>query len=123
MLSPVTRAVGKIPIVRQFNEAMGIGFGKNEAYRMDRLTPVQKDNLIDAVLTLFLLGASWAGYIAMFGADSGADEDPLAKQYWRVMMNFTQQYNPIEVFRDVQNANAPSLKVMYRQMAAIAYMT
>jgi hypothetical protein len=75
-------------------------------YKWSNLTTEQKQNLIDAMITINMLALMYASYLAFFGDD---DDDDTFKRWWMnyLVMNVSQQYNPLDMLQIAQTATQP----------------
>jgi len=79
--------------------ASALGINANESYKLNELTAGQKEQLIDAAVTMTMWLALLGGFSLIFG---GADDDDILLKYSRrIQQNFFQQVSPLEVARDV----------------------
>jgi hypothetical protein len=75
-------------------------------YKWSNLSGEQKQNIIDAYLTLIMLTGSYAAYLALF---QDIDDDDTSKKMWKMYLvdNLSQQYNPIDLLRTGKTAFTP----------------
>jgi hypothetical protein len=91
-------------------------------YRWSNLTSEQKQNLIDAMITINMFFGMYAMYLAFFGDD---DDDDTFKRWWMnyLVMNVSQQYNPLDMLQIAQTATQPvSIARMYKSTLGLASM-
>jgi hypothetical protein len=79
--------------------------GKPE-YRWSVLSTEQKQNIVDAILSLGMLALSYAAYIMLFDDDK---EDDTFKKWWKnyLIQNTSQQYNPMEMLKTLETVSRP----------------
>lgn len=87
-------------------------FSNLENYKWSELSSEDKLGVIDAIVTLSMWIGMYLGYLALF---ADADDDDQYKKYTeRIMNDFTQQYNVMEIGRLLADARPPSVKVAQR---------
>ena len=89
------------------------GIGSAE-YKWSAMEPEQKQNIIDAILTLGLWSIMSGAYLTLFYDD---DDDDTFKKWWRnyLILNLSQQYNPMELLHTLESASRPvSVARMYK---------
>jgi hypothetical protein len=95
----------------------------NGDYKWDQLSTEQKQNIIDAMITLNMFALSLAMYTVMFGDEP---DDDTAKKWWNnyLVMNMSQQYNPLDMLNSLEAASRPvALARMYKMTQASWIMT
>jgi hypothetical protein len=75
-------------------------------YRWGVLSTEQKQNVVDAILCIGMLGLSYAAYLMLFDDDK---DDDTFKKWWKnyMIQNTSQQYNPMEMLRILETASRP----------------
>ena len=76
----------------------------NDNYNWNELSREQKDNVWDAVVTMFFFGLMMFGYTSMWDRD---DEDANKKIYGRIMNDFAGQWYLPELAKNVINIHKP----------------
>ena len=78
----------------------------NPEYRWSTLSTEQKQNVVDAILSLGILALTYSAYILMFSDD---DDDDTFKKWWQnyMVQNTSQQYNPMEMLRIFESMTSP----------------
>lgn len=80
---------------------------KNEDYSWKELSAQQKAALVDGVVSAATMGILIAGYTRIFGIGAGDSDDSWAKIIDRIINDYTQQYNPLELMKNTINNLAP----------------
>jgi hypothetical protein len=91
-------------------------------YKWSALTTEQKQNLIDAMITINSFGLFYGLYLAMFGDE---DDDDTFKKWWfnYLVMNLSQQYNPLDMLQIAQTSTQPvALARMYKSTQGLTNM-
>lgn len=91
----------------------------NENYTWDKLDVGQKEGIVDAMLTLTFMFAMIGGYVLLFGGNFD-DDDSVAKLYRRIIGDFSQQYNLIEISKNLANTSPIVLKKNYDILKSIS---
>lgn len=114
MLAAELGAKGKanIPAQSWVGQYIGKNLSNLENYRWKELSIQDKESMFDMGLTWAFLAMMFLGYSSLF--DDEEKEDPLRKLMWRMMADFSQQVNPIEVFKLVADTKPASIKVISR---------
>ena len=75
-------------------------------YKWSSLSTEQKQNIVDAILSIGMIALSYAGYLALF---DDKDDDDTFKKWWMnyIIQNQSQQYNPIEMLRTMETVTRP----------------
>ena len=76
----------------------------NESYNWDDLSREQKDNVLDAAVTMLFFALMMFGYSAMWDRD---DENATKKLYSRIMNDFAGQWYLPELVKNVINIDKP----------------
>ena len=87
-------------------------------YKWDKLSPEQKQNIVDAYLTLSTFLGMYGAYLIMFG---DSDDDDTAKKFWKMYLvdNLSQQYNVLDLARTMSTATNPVILARsYKQLMA-----
>jgi hypothetical protein len=87
--------------------------GKNENYKWSDLSDNQKIEFLDAIYTMAMLSAMYVGYLAMF-KDADDEDESLARFTRRILNDFSQQYNPLELTRNIANAEPAAAKAAFK---------
>ena len=95
-------------------------FGNLDNYRWSQLTEEDKLAFHDFIITMSTLFAMYLGYLFLF-ADAD-DDDQYRKYVERIMTDFSQQYNVVEVGRLLADVRPPSFKVATRFADAVSTM-
>jgi hypothetical protein len=91
-------------------------------YRWSNLTTEQKQNLIDAMITINTFALMYGSYLALFADD---DDDDTFKKWWMnyLVMNVSQQYNPLDMLQIMQTVSQPvAIARMYKTTQGFANM-
>lgn len=94
-----------------------ITIGGNENYRWDELSDNQKIQFFDAIWTMGIWATMHLGYLAAF-ADADED-DSMAKLTSRIMRDFSQPYNPLELTKNLSNLTPASARQANQFLEAI----
>ena len=95
--------------------------GNYEEYKWSELGNLDKLAIVDFGVTILSMLTMYAAYLVVF-KDSD-DEDPYARLATRIGKDFSQQYNPIELFRQLANATPVTAKVGWQTFDAGATLT
>ncbi len=76
----------------------------SESYNWEDLSREQKDNVLDAAVTMFFFALMMFGYTSMWDRD---DEDASKKLYGRIMHDFSGQWWLPELAKNVINIHKP----------------
>jgi hypothetical protein len=76
----------------------------NESYNWSELSREQKDNVLDAAVTMFFFALMMFGYSSLWDRD---DEDATKKVYSRIMNDFAGQWYLPELVKNVINIDKP----------------
>lgn len=81
-----------------------VGYYQHESYKWKNLEPWQREVVVDAVVTMTMMGLMAAGGVMIFA--NADDDNALKKYYTRIMMNFGQHWNIYELSRELLSNNA-----------------
>lgn len=103
-----------------FHKWVNKNFSNLENYRWNQLTSEDKAVFIDGLLTLAMWFSMYLGYLWLF-ADAD-DDDQYRKYTERIMTDFSQQYNMLEIGRLLADVRPPSVKVAQRFAESVGTM-
>lgn len=84
-----------------------LGLNASESYEWNKLSREQKDNITDAMVTMFFFALMMFGYTQMWDQD---DEDGYKKLYARIMNDFSGEWNLVELIRNTGNIVDPVVR-------------
>jgi hypothetical protein len=89
---------GRFRVIAKFLLSTAMMGAGNRDYKWKNMPPELRLHIIDASVTLGMLGVAYLGYIKMFGDDK--DDDSM-KQWYRMYLidNLVQQYSPEELLK------------------------
>jgi hypothetical protein len=100
-----------------------ITFGHtNQKYNWNLLGDEQKQNLIEAGLTMLMWASAYIGYITMF---QDIDDDDTAKKWWKMYLvdNLSQQYNVYDLLKTLKTGIAPvAIAKLYTTVESLTTM-
>jgi hypothetical protein len=82
-----------------------LGFQFDSTQSWDKLSPAQKEDIHDFILTFSMFFLMYIGYMKLW--DRG-DDDTLKKLYKRVQDDFASNVNPLELIKNIKNAGIPT---------------
>lgn len=112
----------KAPGTSWVSQWINNNFQNLESYRWAELTPQDREAVYDMILTWAFLGMMFGGSLAIFDPEDDK-EIPLRKLWARMMADFSQQVNPVEVFKLVADTKPASFRVMSRFVLGMANLT
>jgi len=78
----------------------------NRDYKWSKLSDEQKQNVIDATLSIGLLIMAYTSYLMIFQDED--DDDTMKKWYYNYLVNnLNQQYNPMDLLNTLESASRP----------------
>ncbi len=77
---------------------LSMGAFNSGSYKWKNLSDAQKQNVIEAYLTLAILLTMYGAYLKGFG---DLDDDDATKKWWKMYLvdNLSQQYNPVDLLK------------------------
>ncbi|NJL44544.1 MAG: hypothetical protein HC945_04520, partial [Nitrosarchaeum sp.] len=91
-------------------------------YKWSNMSSEQKQNIIDAQLTLGMWALMTGVYLGLFYDE---DDDDTFKKWWRnyLVLNLSQQYNPLDLLHTLESASRPvALARMYKLTESFTMM-
>jgi len=104
------------------NAVMALTKYGNRDYKWKNLSTEQKQNIVDAIIVMGMMGMAWGGYAALFRDE---DDDDTFKKWWfnYLNRNLTQQYNPLDLLHTLESASRPvSLARSYKAVTGLVNM-
>ena len=88
------------------NSIMAVTKFGNPEYKWANLSSEQKQNIVDAIINIGVMAMAYGGYLAFFRDE---DDDDTFKKWWYnyLVMNLTQQYNPMDLLHTLESASRP----------------
>lgn len=94
---------------------------KNDDYRWKNLSAQQKAALVDGIVSFTTMGMLSGGYHFIFGAAAGDSDDSWAKIIGRILNDYSQQYNPLELMKNIlSNIGPVSGRKIYKTANALS---
>lgn len=102
-----------------FQKAANILRADREDYKWQNLSAQQKAAVVDGIISGVTIAALTGGYRIIFGA-AGDSDDSWAKIIDRVINDYSQQYNPLELMKNIFSNIAPvSGRKIYKSADAL----